>query len=79
MPVVFCVVAAAYSFLATMFFGYDGVHRYGCRCGVGAHSLRQCQHVVEANRPLSGPETDVFADAGYQGAHKPPDAKGDVQ
>jgi IS5 family transposase len=34
--------------------------------------------VVEANRLLHGQETDVFADAGYQGAHKRPDAKGDV-
>ena len=35
--------------------------------------------VVEANSLLHGQETDVFADAGYQGAHKRPDAKGDVQ
>ena len=34
--------------------------------------------VVEANRLLHGQETDVFADAGYQGAHKRPDAKEDV-
>jgi IS5 family transposase len=34
--------------------------------------------VVEANSLLHGQETDVFADAGYQGAHKRPDAKGDV-
>jgi len=31
--------------------------------------------VVEANSLLHGLETDVFADAGYQGAHKRPDAK----
>ena len=31
--------------------------------------------VVEANSLLHGHETDVFADAGYQGAHKRPDAK----
>jgi transposase, IS5 family len=31
--------------------------------------------VVEANRLLHGDETDVFADAGYQGASKRPDAK----
>ncbi len=35
--------------------------------------------VVEANSLLHGQETDVFADAGYQGAHKRPDAKADVQ
>ena len=35
--------------------------------------------VIEANSLLHGQETDVFADAGYQGAHKRPDAKEDVQ
>ncbi|MEK6667854.1 MAG: IS5 family transposase [Pseudomonadota bacterium] len=35
--------------------------------------------VVEANSLLHGQETDVFADAGYQGAHKRPDAKEDAQ
>ena len=35
--------------------------------------------VVEASSLLHGQETDVFADAGYQGAHKRPDAKDDVQ
>ncbi|ABX19316.1 MULTISPECIES: IS5-like element ISBmu20 family transposase [Burkholderia] len=35
--------------------------------------------VVEANSLLHGQETDAFADAGYQGAHKRPDAKEDVQ
>ena len=34
--------------------------------------------VVEANSLLHGQETNVFADAGYQGAHKRPDAKEDV-
>jgi transposase, IS5 family len=34
--------------------------------------------VVEANALLHGDESDVFADAGYQGAHKRPDAKPDV-
>ena len=34
--------------------------------------------VVEANNLLHGAETDVFADAGYQGAGKRPDAKNDV-
>jgi IS5 family transposase len=31
--------------------------------------------VIEANALLHGEETDVFADAGYQGAHKRPDAR----
>ena len=31
--------------------------------------------VVEGNSLLHGEETDVFADAGYQGAHKRPDAR----
>ena len=35
--------------------------------------------VVEANSLLHGQETDVFADAGYRGAHKRPDAKADVR
>ena len=35
--------------------------------------------VLEANSLLHGHETDVFADAGYQGAHKRPDAKEDVK
>jgi IS5 family transposase len=35
--------------------------------------------VVEANSLLQGHETDLFADAGDQGAHKRPDAKEDVQ
>lgn len=35
--------------------------------------------VVEANSLLHGQETDVFAYAGYQGAHKRPDANSDVQ
>lgn len=34
--------------------------------------------VVEANSLLHGHETNVFADAGYQGAHNRPDAKEDV-
>ena len=35
--------------------------------------------VIEANSLLYGQETDVLVDAGYQGAHKRPDAKEDVQ
>ena len=34
--------------------------------------------VTEANSLLHGQETDVFGDAGYQGAHKRPDAKESV-
>jgi transposase, IS5 family len=34
--------------------------------------------VVAANSLLHADERDVFADAGYQGAHKRPDAKPDV-
>ena len=34
--------------------------------------------VVEGNSLLHGQETDVFGDAGYQGAHKRPDASKDV-
>ena len=34
--------------------------------------------VVEGNSLLHGQETDVYADAGYQGAEKRPDAKNDV-
>ena len=35
--------------------------------------------VVEANSLLHGDETEAFADAGYQGAHKRPDAKSSVR
>ena len=34
--------------------------------------------VTEANALLHGDETDAFGDAGYQGAHKRPDARADV-
>ena len=34
--------------------------------------------MVEANSLLHGQETEVFADAGYKGAARRPDAKGDV-
>jgi transposase, IS5 family len=47
------------------------------------HSVRgtagNVNDVVEANSLLHGQEKDVFADAGYQGAHKRPDAKEDVK
>ena len=60
-----------------------GGHR-GAHIGVDAdsglvHTVRgtsgNVSDVVEANSLLHGHETDVFADAGYQGAHKRPDAK----
>ncbi|UWD89095.1 IS5 family transposase [Ralstonia pseudosolanacearum] len=35
--------------------------------------------VVEANSLLHGEETDAFGDAGYQGAHKRPDARAGVR
>lgn len=56
--------------------------------GVGAdsglvHTVRgtsgNVNDVVEANSLLHGQEKDVFADAGYHGAHKRPDAKEDVK
>ena len=56
----------------------------GAHIGVDAdsglvHTVRgtsgNVSDVVEANSLLHGHETDVFADAGYQGAHKRPDAK----
>ncbi len=34
--------------------------------------------MVEGNSLLHGDESDVFADAGYLGAHKRPDAKEEV-
>jgi transposase, IS5 family len=42
-------------------------------------TVRHVNDVIEANSLLHGQESDVFADAGYQGAHKRPDAKQDVQ
>ena len=48
------------------------VHTVRCTAG-------HVNDVVEANSLLHGQETDVFGDAGYQGAHKRPDAKDDVQ
>ena len=62
---------------------------FGMKAHIGAdaesglvHTVRgtaaNVNDVVEANSLLHGQETDVFADAGYQGAHKRPDAKGDV-
>ena len=55
--------------------GVDGdsglVHTVRCTSG-------NVSDVVEGNSLLHGQETDVFADAGYQGAHKRPDASKDV-
>ena len=63
---------------------------FGMKVHVGAdaesglvHTVRgtaaNVHDVVEANSLLHGAETDVFADAGYQGAHKRPDARRDVK
>jgi IS5 family transposase len=47
------------------------VHTMRCTSG-------NVSDVVEANSLLHGDETTVFADAGYQGAHKRPDARAGV-
>ena len=59
--------------------GHQGAH-IGVDADSGlVHTVRgtsgNVSDVVEANSLLHGHETDVFADAGYQGAHKRPDAK----
>jgi transposase, IS5 family len=55
-----------------------------CHIGVDAesglvHTVRgtagNVNDVIEANSLLHGQESDAFGDAGYQGAHKRPDAK----
>jgi IS5 family transposase len=62
---------------------------FGMKAHIGAdadsglvHTVRgtaaNVNDVVEGNSLLHGDETDVFGDAGYQGAHKRPDAKEDV-
>ena len=62
---------------------------FGMKAHIGAdaesglvHTVRgtaaNVNDVVEANSLLHGDETDVFADAGYQGAAKRPNAKPDV-
>lgn len=59
---------------------------FGMKCHIGVdaesglvHTVRatggQVNDVIEANSLLHGQESDVFADAGYQGAGKRPDAK----
>jgi IS5 family transposase len=63
---------------------------FGMKAHIGAdadsglvHTVRgtaaNVNDVVEANRLLHGAETDAFGDAGYQGAHKRPDARDDVR
>jgi transposase, IS5 family len=63
---------------------------FGMKAHIGAdaesglvHTVRgtaaNVNDVVEANALLHGEETDVFADAGYQGASKRDDAKPDVR
>ncbi|GAD23224.1 transposase and inactivated derivatives, IS5 family [Acidovorax sp. MR-S7] len=62
---------------------------FGMKCHIGvdadsglAHTVRgtagSVNDVVEANSLLHGQETEAWADAGYQGAHKRPDAKAGV-
>jgi IS5 family transposase len=62
---------------------------FGMKCHMGVDAASGLVHtvkgtagsvsdVVEANSLLHGQETDVFADAGYQGAHRRPDAKAGV-
>ena len=62
---------------------------FGMKAHIGAdaesglvHTVRgtagNVNDVVEGNSLLHGQETDVFADAGYQGAHKRPDARAGV-
>lgn len=41
-------------------------------------SAANANDVTEANALLHGEETDAFGDAGYQGAHKRPDARADL-
>ena len=59
---------------------------FGMKAHIGAHAESGLVHtvrgtagnvndVVEGNTLLHGEETDVFADAGYQGAHRRPDAR----
>jgi IS5 family transposase len=63
---------------------------FGMKAHIGAdadsglvHTVRgtaaNVNDVVEANSLLHGEETDAFGDAGYQGAHKRPDARDDVR
>ena len=64
------------------FFGmkaHIGVDADSCLVHTVRGTSGHVNDVVEANSLLHGQETDVFADAGYQGAHKRPDAKDDVQ
>ncbi len=58
---------------------------FGMRAHIGVdadfglvHTVR-VGAVVQANSLLHGEETDVFGDAGYQGAHKRPDARAGVK
>jgi IS5 family transposase len=64
-------------------------HHFGMKCHIGVdadsglvHSVRgtagSVNDVVEANSLLHGEETEAWADAGYQGAGKRPDARGGV-
>jgi IS5 family transposase len=60
------------------FFGMKGHIGVDAESGL-VHTVRgtagSVNDVVEANALLHGEETEAFGDAGYQGAHKRPDAK----
>ena len=64
------------------FFGMKARVDMYADCGL-VHTVRGTSGnvigMVEANSLLHGQEKDVFADAGYQGAYKRPEAKTDVQ
>ena len=60
---------------------HEGLHRGDAESGL-VHTVRgisgNVNDVVEANALLRGDESEVFADAGYQGAHKRPEAQDGV-
>lgn len=64
------------------FFGMKGHIGVDAESGL-VHTVRgtagSVNDVVEANALLHGEETEAFGDAGYQGAHKRPDAKPGVR
>jgi transposase, IS5 family len=64
------------------YFGMTGPLGVDAESGL-VHTVRgtsgNVNNVVEANALLHGQETEAFADAGYQGAHKRPDAKRGVR
>jgi transposase, IS5 family len=60
----------------------EGPYRCGCRFrarAYGAGTSGNVNDVVEANSLLHSQESEVFADAGYRGAHNRPDARPGVR